>query len=106
LARKEGTVAEGLARTVSEGLARGEDTLLPEDFRHALEVCWEARLAFDLLPADSQRDCIGWIEKSPDGRARCRRIGIVLDSLRPGVEGTKAEQRYRDRLKALALPAA
>jgi hypothetical protein len=33
-------------------------------------------------------------------------MGIVLDCLRPGAEGTKAEQRYRDRLKALALPAA
>jgi uncharacterized protein YdeI (YjbR/CyaY-like superfamily) len=87
-------------------LARKEDTVLPEDFRHALEVRWEARLAFDLLPADSQRDCIGWIEESPVGWARYRRIDIVLTSLRPGVEGTRVEQRYRDRLKALALPAA
>jgi hypothetical protein len=74
---------------------------LPGDVRHALEIRWEERLAFELLSVDLQHDCIGWIDEM-GGEARSRRIGIVLDSLAPSSEPKKVERRYRDRLGALA----
>jgi uncharacterized protein YdeI (YjbR/CyaY-like superfamily) len=55
---------------------------LPQDIRHALEVRWEERLAFDLLSHDVKNDCIGWIEETDAPDTRHRRIEIVLDSLK------------------------
>jgi hypothetical protein len=79
--------------------------VLPQDVRQALEIRWEARLAFDLLPPQTQRDCLGWIEAGPDEGSRHRRIDMVLDSLRPGAEVRPVEQRHRHRLNNLSIPA-
>ena len=57
--------------------------MLPEDVRHALEVRWEARLAFDLLAPDTKQECLRWIEDATTGQSRRRRIDSVLDSLKP-----------------------
>jgi uncharacterized protein YdeI (YjbR/CyaY-like superfamily) len=68
--------------------------MLPEDIRHALEIRWEARLAFDLLAPESKRECIRWIEDATSGQPRHRRIDTVLDSLRPdGAGGPRARAR-------------
>jgi hypothetical protein len=75
---------------------------LPDDVRHALEVRWQERLAFDLLAPDTRRDCIDWIEKALDPDARHRRIEVVLDLVKPSPEEPKrAERRYLDRLEGL-----
>jgi hypothetical protein len=79
--------------------------ILPEDIRHALEVRWEERLAFDLLSRDVQDDCIGWIEETDAPDVRHRRIEVVLDSLKPSSESKRAERRYRERLGGLRAPA-
>jgi hypothetical protein len=61
--------------------------VLPEDIRHALEIRWEARLAFDLLGPESKQECIRWIEDAASGQSRHRRIDTVLDSLTPDRPG-------------------
>ena len=78
---------------------------LSEDIRHALEVRWEERLAFDLLSHDAQAHCIGWIEESDAPDTRHRRIEIVLDSLKPGSKPKRAERRCKERHGVLRAPA-
>lgn len=76
---------------------------LPEDVHHALEIRWEARLAFRTSIRRLCQNCIGWIEESPTKQTRDRRISTVLDFLKPS--RAKAEQRCRNGLKALRVMA-
>jgi uncharacterized protein YdeI (YjbR/CyaY-like superfamily) len=71
--------------------------VLPEDMRHALEIRWEARLAFDLLAPDSKQECLRWIEDANSGQSRRRRIDSVLDSL-------KQDPSRVARARSLPLP--
>jgi hypothetical protein len=73
--------------------------VLPEDMRQALEIRWEARLAFDLLGPESKQECIRWIEDAASGQSRHRRIDKVLDSLRPDRPGD-----LRPRARRVPMP--
>jgi uncharacterized protein YdeI (YjbR/CyaY-like superfamily) len=73
--------------------------VLPEDMRHALEIRWESRLAFDLLGPESKQEYIRWIEDAASGQSRHRRIDTVLDSL-----GADRAGRPRPRARSVPLP--
>jgi hypothetical protein len=77
---------------------------LSEDIRHALEVRWEERLAFDLLSHDARNDCIGWIEEADVPDARHRRIEIVLDSLKPNSNPKRGRATVRRAPRVLRVP--